>query len=307
MLSDGSVDLASLEPLLDWHIASKTDNLCILGTTAEASLLSMSERKQVLDTVTAKVKGIIPFMVGTGTIDPTKVKDMTEQALDCGADASLVVTPYYIKPPQAGLVRHYLKAAEWGLPVVVYNVPGRTAVDMTDESIAIVAQHDNVVAVKDATGDVSRVASLGQALEEQGSSSSFLLLSGDDGSTVDFCAAGGHGCVSVTANIVPDVMRDVVGLAVGDGDSGSIEQARLMNRNLMPLHTNLFCQANPIPAKWCLHQMGKIATPTCREPLTELEEQHYEKLVGAMSMVGIKTTTTTPATAEGEEDTVART
>ena len=157
----GKVDFPSLRRLLQFHIKSETDGLCILGTTGEASLLTMDERKSVLDVAVEEVKGKIPIMVGTGAIDPAEVKSMTLQAIDCGCDASLIVTPPYIKPPPRGLVKHFTSMADLGLPVVMYNVPGRTAVDMSPETIALCAkEHPNIVAVKEATGDVSRVEAI---------------------------------------------------------------------------------------------------------------------------------------------------
>ena len=286
MTESGEVDLPSLERLLDLHLEAKTDNLCVLGTTAEASLLSMAERKTVLDTVVAKAKGRIPILVGTGTIDPTKVREMTLQAMDCGADASLVVTPYYIKPPQRGLIRHFCQAADLGLPVVVYNVPGRTSVDMSDAAIATVATHENVVGLKDATGNPSRVKTLQQELDQQGvPNNDFLLYSGDDGTTLDFLQEGGHGCISVTANIVPAVMHQMVQA----GLEGNTEEAMRLNTPLANLHQTLFCEANPIPAKWCLHRMGLIDGPFCRPPLVPLDPQYESILEEALQTAGITT------------------
>jgi len=160
MTPQGSINIPQLRSLLQFHLASGTDGLCILGTTGEASVMTMSERKTVLDVAVEECKGKIPILVGTGTIDPQHVKEQTMQAIDCGCDASLVVTPYYVKPPQRGLIRHFLDMADLGLPVCIYNVPGRTGVDILPESIGKIAGHENIVAVKEATGDVSRVSAI---------------------------------------------------------------------------------------------------------------------------------------------------
>eukprot|EP00540_Astrosyne_radiata_P001508 CAMPEP_0116843428 /NCGR_PEP_ID=MMETSP0418-20121206/12084_1 /TAXON_ID=1158023 /ORGANISM="Astrosyne radiata, Strain 13vi08-1A" /LENGTH=295 /DNA_ID=CAMNT_0004474183 /DNA_START=276 /DNA_END=1163 /DNA_ORIENTATION=+ len=266
MTESGDVDVESLNRLLDFHLDQGTDNLCLLGTTGEASLLSMEERKLVLDTAVKKVKGKIPLMVGTGTINPSAVKAMTLQAMECGADASLVVTPYYLKPPQRGLVQHYTSMADLGLPVIIYNVPGRTRVDMTDESIAQAAQHPNIVGLKDATGDVSRVVSLKTLLGDE--DKDLLLFSGDDQTTLDFLQAGGDGCISVTANLAPKLMHEMVTAA----HASDFEESTRINGMLDPLHKNLFLESNPIPVKWALYRMGKIASPYCRPPLDALRD-----------------------------------
>ena len=157
MLDTGKIDLNSLRNLLQYHLDSGTDNLCILGTTGEASVMSMDERAQVLKTAVEMVKGKMPILAGCGTINPNNVKEMTKQAIDLGCDASLLVTPYYVKPPQRGLIKHFSDMADLGLPVVMYNIPGRAKVDLTPESTAILAEHPNIVGLKDATGDLDRV------------------------------------------------------------------------------------------------------------------------------------------------------
>jgi len=269
MNTDGTIDFPSLRTILQFHKENKTDGLCILGTTGEASLLTMAERKAVLDVAVEEVKGSIPIMVGTGAIDPVAVREMTMQAIDCGCDASLVVSPPYIKPPQRGLVDHFMKMADLGLPVVVYNVPGRTAVDVLPETIGICAEHDNIVAVKEATGDVSRV----QAIRDvtKGLETPLLLYSGDDATEAEFVLKGGDGCISVTANVAPLAMHNMM-MAGLQGDAA---EAMRINETLESVHSNIFCEANPIPAKWALKRMGKITTGYCRPPLVELDESYF--------------------------------
>ena len=246
--------------------------------------MTMSERKTVLDVAVEEVKGKIPILVGTGTIDPEHVKEQTLQAIDCGCDASLVVTPYYVKPPQRALVRHFESMADLGLPVCIYNVPGRTGVDMSPESIGMVAGHPNIVAVKEATGDVSRVKKIHDAMKENGvDKDSVLLLSGDDGSTDEFVLSGGDGCISVTANVAPAEMHELM-MAALEGDKERVDK---INAPLRSLHNDLFCEANPIPAKWAVKRIGKIECAYLRPPLDELDPKCHEKIENALNNAGL--------------------
>eukprot|EP00566_Odontella_aurita_P015222 CAMPEP_0113547458 /NCGR_PEP_ID=MMETSP0015_2-20120614/12366_1 /TAXON_ID=2838 /ORGANISM="Odontella" /LENGTH=340 /DNA_ID=CAMNT_0000448013 /DNA_START=208 /DNA_END=1230 /DNA_ORIENTATION=- /assembly_acc=CAM_ASM_000160 len=274
----GEVDVPALRSLLQFHVESGTDGLCILGTTAEASVLTMDERATVLNTAVEECKGTIPLLVGTGTIDPAHVKDMTQQAIDLGCDASLVVTPYYVKPPQRGLVKHMLSMADLGLPVVIYNVPGRTGVDMTPESIALCADHENVVGVKEATGDVTRVDDIRKLTGEK-----LLLLSGDDGTDAEFVLRGGDGCISVTANVAPREKHELM-LAALRGDKDEVKR---IGGPLELLNNRLFVEANPIPAKWAAMRVGKIDCAYCRPPLDELDPEHHGFLEEALKEAGL--------------------
>eukprot|EP00522_Entomoneis_paludosa_P005017 CAMPEP_0172472330 /NCGR_PEP_ID=MMETSP1065-20121228/68279_1 /TAXON_ID=265537 /ORGANISM="Amphiprora paludosa, Strain CCMP125" /LENGTH=371 /DNA_ID=CAMNT_0013230461 /DNA_START=518 /DNA_END=1629 /DNA_ORIENTATION=+ len=278
----GKVNIHELKTLLQMHIAAGTKNLCILGTTGEANVVTKEERTLILKTAVEECKGQMTILAGTGTIDPAAVKSMTLEAMDLGCDASLVVTPYYVKPPQRYLIQHFITAADEDCPSSLYNVPGRTAVNMNDESIAICAQHENIVALKDATGDLSRLHSLKQILAEQqqqqqqqstaDSNDKFLLYSGDDGSTKDFVLQGGDGCISVTANVAPAEMAALM--------QACLEQdtvtANTINDKLAALHNDLFCEANPIPTKWALQRMGLIGSDYCRPPLGPLDATTYE-------------------------------
>lgn len=284
MTPTGQLDIPSLRSLLQFHLESGTDGLCILGTTGEASVLTMGERKTVLDAAVEEVKGKIPILVGTGTIDPEHVKEQTLQAIDCGCDASLVVTPYYVKPPQRALMRHFETMADLGLPVCIYNVPGRTGVDFLPESIGKVAGHPNIVAIKEATGDVSRVAQIQEACEANGvAKDSLLLLSGDDGSTDEFVLGGGDGCISVTANVAPSRMHNLM-MAALKKDRGEVG---LINAPLRRLHKDEFCEANPIPIKWAVKRMGKIECAYLRPPLDELSPEFHGVLEAAMNEAGL--------------------
>lgn len=275
--ADDKIDVPGLEKLIDFHLEAGTDNLCVLGTTAEASVMSMKEREIALTTIVNKAKGKIPLLVGTGTIDPASVKKYTQQAIDLGADASLVVSPYYIKPPQRGLIKHFTCMADMGLPVILYNVPGRTAVDLSDETIATLAQHDKIIGIKDATGDISRLTSLKNVLGEAGNKN-FLKYSGDDGTTTDYLLEGGDGCISVTANIAPKAMRAMVHAALEGNDQLAME----LNQPLILLHKRLFVESNPIPCKWVANRLGLTKHAYCRPPLDELDPQYYDLLEEAL-------------------------
>lgn len=280
---EGKIDFPSLRKILQFHKANGTDGLCILGTTGEASLLSMDERKAVLDVAVEEVKGDIPILVGTGSINPVSVKEMTLQAIDCGCDASLVVSSPYIKPPQRGLVNHFITMADMGLPVVVYNVPGRTAVDVLPETIALVAGHDNIVGVKEATGDVSRVKAIRDATKDVNMDKPLLLYSGDDATEAEFVLKGGDGCISVTANVAPEAMHDMMMAALG----GDVEETMRINKTLESVHGDIFCESNPIPAKWALKRMGMIETDVCRPPLMSLDEQYYSVVEAALNKASL--------------------
>ena len=264
MTESGKIDIPSLRNLLKYHLDSGTDNLCILGTTGEASVLSMDERAQVITTAVDMVKGKMPILCGTGTINPKHVKEMTEQAIDLGCDASLVVTPYYVKPPQRGLIKHFSEVADLGLPIILYNIPGRTKVDLTPQSTAICAEHPNCVGLKDATGDLDRVKEIRSLVGDD-----FLLYSGNDDTASNFVMRGGDGCISVTANVAPEQMHDLM-VAALEKDADLVQQ---INGPLMGLHKNLFVESNPIPVKFAAYRAGLITSPFCRPPLAELDSK----------------------------------
>jgi 4-hydroxy-tetrahydrodipicolinate synthase len=278
---DGKIDVPGLEKLIEFHLEAGTDNLCVLGTTAEAAVMTMDERALVLTTIASIAKGKVPLLVGTGTINPESVKAMTQQAIDLGADASLIVNPYYVKPPQRALVRHFTTMADMGLPVILYNVPGRTGSNIADETVAMLSEHENIVGIKDATGDLSRLASLKALLGDR--EKTFLKYSGDDESTDDFVLQGGDGCISVTANLVPGKIHDMVHAALR-GDSALVKQ---INDPLRMLHKNLFCESNPIPTKWAAKRIGLVKSAYCRPPLDVMDPQFEGKIEESLKAAGL--------------------
>lgn len=278
MNDNGDVNFDSLRSILKWHVECGTDGLCILGTTGEATTLSMQERESILKVAVEEVKGKIPILCGTGTINPNSVKEQTQQAIDLGCDGALVVTPYYVKPPQRGLLKHFTDIADMGLPVILYNVPGRTGIDMSFDTIALCAKHENIVGLKDATGDLSRVEEIRQLCGDD-----FLLLSGDDMTSVDYTLKGGDGCISVTANIDPAKMHNIITHCL----EGNADKAKEFNKDLEMLHDKLFVESNPIAPKWALNRIGQIPTPYCRPPLDALDSSCYGVVEDALKAAGL--------------------
>ena len=273
MLEDGAIDFDSLTALIEFHIKHKTDAIVAVGTSGESATLDVDEHCSVIKHCVDKAAGRIPVIAGTGANSTSEAIELTESAKNSGAAAALLVTPYYNKPTQEGLYLHYRKVAESvDIPQILYNVPGRTACDMMPETVGRLSHIENIIGIKDATGDLSRVATH-QALCAEG----FELYSGDDMTTVDFVALGGQGCISVTANIAPDRMHQMLAAAL----EGDIAKAREINAGLIPLHRDLFLEANPIPVKWALHEMGMIS-PAIRLPLTPLGESLRETLKASM-------------------------
>jgi len=271
---DGSINLDAMRTLLRYHVDNNTDNLCLLGTTGEATTMSMSERESIIKVAVEEVKGKIPILVGTGTINPNHVKEQTLQAIDLGCDAALVVTPYYVKPPQRGLIGHFTSIADLGIPIILYNVPGRTGIDLTPESVGICSEHENIVGIKEATGQLDRVQQLRDILKDE----NFLLYSGDDSTTNEFVLLGGDGCISVTANLAPGAMHDMMLAAL----NGNKKEADEINEKLKKLHENLFIESNPIPTKWALKKLGLIPSAFCRPPMSELDSKFYPVVENAM-------------------------
>lgn len=278
---DGEIDIPCLERLIEHHIEAGTDNLCVLGTTAEASVMTMDERALVLTKVANIAKGKIPLLVGTGSINPVSAKSMTQQAIDLGADASLLVNPYYVKPPQRCLITHFSSIADMGLPVVLYNVPGRTGSNIADETVATLSDHEYIIGIKDASGDLSRVASLKEALGDR--NDDFLKYSGEDANMDEYILQGGDGCISVTANIVPGKVREMVHAAL----KGDRELTNKLSEPLRPLHKNLFLESNPIPTKWAAKRIGLINSAYCRPPLDEMDPQYADFVDEALKGVGL--------------------
>ena len=278
MADDGSVSWDQLEKLVEWHISEGTDGIVPVGTTGESPTVSMQENCDIITRVVEITAGGVPIIAGTGANATQEAIELTEGAKKAGADACLLVTPYYNKPTQEGLYQHYKAIADAvDLPQVLYNVPGRTACDILPETVARLIQIPQVVAIKEATGDVNRTV---RVLELCGSE--VVVYSGDDETAVDLMLNGARGVISVTANVAPSQMAEVCKAAVA-GDS---ETANRLNAPLMGLHKGLFVESNPIPVKWALAEMGKIDNGI-RLPLTELSSQFHDQIREALRSAGI--------------------
>ena len=273
MQPDGSVDDAALAQLIEFHVKNGSDAIIAVGTTGESATLDEHEHCQLVKQIVALVAGRIPVIAGTGANSTTEAITLTRCAKDAGADACLLVTPYYNKPTQEGLYLHHKAIAEAvDIPQILYNVPGRTAVDMLPETIERLSHISNIVGVKEATGDVSRITDIIARCGD-----GFDVYSGDDATAMEAILSGAKGDISVTANIAPAEMHEMCAAAL----KGERDKAALINKNLMGLHENLFLEANPIPVKWALLEMG-IIPAGIRLPLTVFSEQYHETLRQAM-------------------------
>lgn len=279
MKPNGDIDYASMKQLVDWHLSNETDGLVVLGTTGESATIEPEERVELISQVVDQVSEKIPVIVGTGANSTRHALKLTEQAMELGADAALLVTPYYNKPTQEGLFQHFKTIAEAvPIPQILYNVPSRTACDLLPETVLRLSEFSNIVGLKEATGEIDRVTQLLSADCE------IDLFSGDDKTAMEFMLAGGKGVISVVANVVPKEFHDLCVAAV------SVDRlnAENLNKKLMPLYTQLFVESNPIPTKWVLSQMGMIPEGI-RLPLTPLAEQFHAGVRNAMQSVGIQT------------------
>jgi 4-hydroxy-tetrahydrodipicolinate synthase len=273
MTPNNAIDFEKLESILKWHVAEGTNGVVILGTTGEASTINMDERTEIIKRSVKTVNGAIPVIVGTGTIDTQKVIELSKHAMSLGADATLVITPYYVKPPQRALVTHFRTIADAvPLPMLLYNCPGRTGVDMKPETIAELASHPMIIGVKDATGDLTRISPLRSLC-----GGDFLIYSGEDDSGCEFVRLGGDGVISVTANVAPKAVRTMLAAS----KQGKKADAEAINDYLMPLHKRLFLESNPIPVKRALQLMGKIDTGI-RSPLVKMDDVHVDALREAL-------------------------
>ncbi|CAN7947654.1 unnamed protein product [Ixodes hexagonus] len=278
MKADGEIDYESFKKLVEWHLHNNTKGLVVLGTTGESPTISPDERIKIIRQVVGQAHGKIPVIVGTGTYSTTHSIKLTQEAMELGADAALLVAPYYNKPTQEGLFQHFKSIAEAvPIPQILYNVPSRTISDLLPETILRLAKYPNIVGVKEASGDIERVAQLSQATHR------LDLLSGDDSTATDFMLAGGKGVISVIANIVPKKSHLWCSAAV----SGNIELAREYNDELLPLYNSLFIESNPIPTKWALSQMGMIPVGI-RLPLAPLSQKYHDNVRQALRQVGIE-------------------
>jgi 4-hydroxy-tetrahydrodipicolinate synthase len=278
MRSEGSVDWAALERLLDLHVQAGTAAIGAVGTTGESATLNVAEHCEVITFCVSHCAGRIPVVAGTGANSTWEAIELTEAAAAAGADACLLVTPYYNRPTQRGLYEHFKAINDAvAVPQILYNVPGRTAVDMSNDTVLRLAELDNIVGIKDATGDLAR----GVDLIQRGGDV-LAIYSGDDPTAMELILAGGSGNISVTANVAPALMAQLCTLAL----AGEREQAEQINARLAPLNKALFLESNPIPVKWALFQRGLISDGI-RLPLTTLDERYHTQVLEAMATAGV--------------------
>lgn len=279
MDQDGQIDYDALQKLVELHIQAGTDALVAVGTTGESATLNVTEHVKVVREVVRYADGRIPVIAGTGANATAEAIELTQAVAKTGVAACLSVTPYYNKPTQEGLFQHYKAIAEsTDLPQILYNVPGRTAVDMLPETVARLAKLDGIIGVKEATGDLSRLKAI-QAL----CADEFKYYSGDDATALEFMREGGHGVISVTANVTPKLMADMCRFAL----NAEFEQAKAIDDQLAALHNKLFVEANPIPVKWAMAHIGMIPTPALRLPLTILSQQAQPEVISALKSAGL--------------------
>jgi 4-hydroxy-tetrahydrodipicolinate synthase len=273
MFEDGRLDVEGLRSLVDWHIAEGSDGIVIVGTTGESPTVSFDEHCQLIRVAVEQSAGRIPIIAGTGANSTSEAIELTHCAKAAGAQAGLSVVPYYNKPTQEGLYRHYKAIAEAvDLPLILYNVPGRTVADLSNDTALRLAQVPGIVGIKDATGSMERAADLLRRAPAD-----FALYSGDDGSAMPFMLLGGHGVISVTANVAPKLMHEMCVAA----RAGNLQAAREINNLLLPLHNKLFVEANPIPVKWACAELGLIKSGL-RLPLTALSAAQHDVVRDAM-------------------------
>lgn len=278
MHSDGSIDWAALSRLIDWHVEQGTDGLVAVGTTGESATLGMDEHKMFIKACVDQAAGRLKVIAGTGANSTSEAIELTEVAKEVCADACLLVTPYYNKPTQEGLYRHYMAIADAvDIPQILYNVPGRTACDMSNATAIRLAEHRNIIAIKDATGDVARGRELIEAVGDK-----LDVLSGDDATAIELMLAGGKGNISVTANVAPAAVKAVCVAAMA-GDRAVAEAA---NAPLQALNKKLFLESNPIPVKWAMLEMG-LMEDGIRLPLTPMSDAFKPQVRAALQEAGL--------------------
>ncbi|MCH9665607.1 MAG: 4-hydroxy-tetrahydrodipicolinate synthase [Gammaproteobacteria bacterium] len=276
MNEDGSIDWDATTKLIEWHIASGTDVILAVGTTGESPTLTHQEHNEFVTYVVEKVGGRIPVIAGAGSNSTIEAIELSQHAQKCGADAALSVVPYYNKPTQSGLVKHFAEIAKNAdIPQLLYNVPSRTITDLLPETVAEIAEYKNIIGIKEASGDVSRVAKLRSLCGEN-----FIMLSGDDYTCCDFILAGGDGCMSVTANIAPTAVSRMCHLAM----ENKADEARKLQESIMPIHEAMYLEPNPIPVKYALFLKNRIKN-AIRLPLTNMTDSHIPELERALKLL----------------------
>ena len=270
MNSDGSIDVGNFKNLLDFHIENKTDGIVILGTTGECPTIDFNEHTYLIKEAVSHISGRIPVIAGTGANSTKEAVFLTKSAKEAGADACLLVTPYYNKPNQKGLFEHYKTINDAvDIPQILYNVPSRTNCDLENETIISLSQFSNIIGIKDATGQLDRINFLKEKVKNN-----FIFISGDDLSFLEYIERGGCGVISVTANVKPDLMHNICNSAL----NGDIEKSRSINRELTKLHKAMFVDSNPIPVKWLMTYLGLI-NKGIRLPLVELDKKYQKTLI----------------------------
>ena len=278
MREDGALDFDAFRGLIDWHVREGTDGVVVVGTTGESPTVDFEEHRVVIDAAVKHAAGRIPIIAGTGANSTREAIELATHAKRAGADMSLTVVPYYNKPTQEGLYRHFRAVAEAvDIPHIVYNVPSRTVADLQNETVLRLAEIPNIVGIKDATADMQRGAELLRRKPAD-----FAVYSGDDATALALMLLGGDGVISVTANVAPRIMHAMCAAAL----AGNVVEARALNDKLLGLHRHLFCEANPIPVKWAVQQLGRIAGGI-RLPLTPLSNEFQKQVREAMQQAGI--------------------
>jgi 4-hydroxy-tetrahydrodipicolinate synthase len=279
MHADGSLDLPRLKSLVDWHIREGSDGIVVVGTTGESPTVNFDEHCQLIETVVEQAAGRVPVIAGTGANSTAEAIELAGFAAKSGASAHLSVVPYYNKPTQEGLYQHFKAIAEAvNLPLVLYNVPGRTGADLANDTALRLAKVPGIVGIKDATGNIERGTDLLKRAPQ-----SFSVLSGDDATALALTLLGGRGVISVTANVAPRLMHEMIAAAL----AGDLATARTINFRLLSLHRDLFVEANPIPVKWACVEMGLIENGQ-RLPMTTLSPEHHERVRSALREAGIQ-------------------
>jgi len=278
MLADGSLDFNALEELIDWHIESGTNGIVAVGTTGESATVSLKEHLKILEKTIDFVRGRVPVVAGTGANSTQEAIELSQKAAELGADYALLVTPYYNKPNQEGLFQHFIKIADSvDISQILYNVPSRTACDLKPETVLKLATHQNIVGIKEAFDSSERLSELIRISNSIADQKYFSVFSGDDPSFNSFMAKGGHGVISVAANIVPKYISQICSLNL----SNQFDDAKELNSILNNLYELLFVESNPIPVKWMLNKMGRIQTGI-RLPLVPFNEAFHEKTLNEM-------------------------
>jgi len=275
---DGALDLARFRQLIDWHVAEGTDGIVVVGTTGESPTVDFDEHKELIRIAVEHSRGRIPVIAGTGGNSTAEAIELTASAKKNGATACLSVVPYYNKPTQEGMVQHFRKIAETvDLPMILYNVPARTVADLQNDSVLRLAQVPGIIGIKDATANIERGTDLVKRAPRN-----FSIYSGEDSAALALILLGGHGVISVTANVAPKLMHQMCAAAL----VGDVKKARELNLKLLPLHQRLFVEANPIPVKWALAEMGMIEHGL-RLPLVPLSEKFHQTVREALHEAGI--------------------